>query len=119
LEAEATTRTTVWLEGLETPWLQPPNKLYRPAKLVPTFAVRGCHVVNATDPYGRILDFLDRARITSTEKCNGFIGNRSRDIPSCSIVPQPTTLLLTTIVIIIIIIAIIMKVTEVYYIYSA
>jgi hypothetical protein len=39
---------------------------YRPsdrrlsAKLVPTFADRGCHVVSVTDPYGRILGFLDR-----------------------------------------------------------
>jgi hypothetical protein len=30
------------------------------AKLVPTFADRGCNVVSVTDPYGRILDFLDR-----------------------------------------------------------
>jgi hypothetical protein len=29
-------------------------------KLVPTFADRGCHVVSGTDPYGRILGFLDR-----------------------------------------------------------
>jgi hypothetical protein len=28
-------------------------------KLVPTFADRGCHVVSVTDPYGRILIFLD------------------------------------------------------------
>jgi hypothetical protein len=32
-----------------------------PAKLVPTFADRKCHVVNVTDPYGRILGFLDRS----------------------------------------------------------
>jgi hypothetical protein len=37
------------------------SELYRPsdrrlpAKLVPTFAVRGCHVVGVTDPYGRVL----------------------------------------------------------------
>jgi hypothetical protein len=30
------------------------------AKLVPTSADRGCHVVCVTDPYGRILGFLDR-----------------------------------------------------------
>jgi hypothetical protein len=30
------------------------------AKLMPTFADRGCHVVSLTDPYGRILGFLDR-----------------------------------------------------------
>jgi hypothetical protein len=28
----------------------------------PTFADRGCRVVNVTDPYGRILGFLDRCR---------------------------------------------------------
>jgi hypothetical protein len=31
------------------------------AKLVPTFADRGCRVVSTTDPHGRILDFLDRS----------------------------------------------------------
>jgi hypothetical protein len=31
-------------------------------KLVPNFADRGCHVVSVTDPYGRILDFVDRSR---------------------------------------------------------
>jgi hypothetical protein len=47
------------------------SELYRPndrrssAKLVPTFADRGCHVVRVTDPYGRILDFLDRSRYFS------------------------------------------------------
>jgi hypothetical protein len=29
---------------------------------VPTFADRGSHVVSVTDPYGRILDFLDQSR---------------------------------------------------------
>jgi hypothetical protein len=44
------------------------SELYRPssrpfsAKLIPTFSVRGCHVVSVTDPYGRILVFLDRSR---------------------------------------------------------
>jgi hypothetical protein len=31
------------------------------AKSVPTFADKGCRVVNATDPHGRILGFLDRS----------------------------------------------------------
>jgi hypothetical protein len=31
-------------------------------KLVPTFADRGCRVVSATDPHGRILGFLDQSR---------------------------------------------------------
>jgi hypothetical protein len=49
--------------------LSPRSELYRPsnhrfsAKLQLTFADRGCHVVRVTDPYGRILGFLDRTRI--------------------------------------------------------
>jgi hypothetical protein len=31
------------------------------------FADRGCHVVSVMDPYGRILDFLDRSRYFSTK----------------------------------------------------
>jgi hypothetical protein len=46
------------------------NELYQPsdrrlsAKLVPAFANRWCHVVSVTDPYGRILGFVDRHSIT-------------------------------------------------------
>jgi hypothetical protein len=29
------------------------------------FADRGCHLVSVTDPYDRILDFLDRSRYFS------------------------------------------------------
>jgi hypothetical protein len=32
------------------------------AKLVPTLADRGCYMVSVTNPYGRILGFLDRSR---------------------------------------------------------
>jgi hypothetical protein len=52
----------------KTPWSESASELYRPsdrplsAKWLPTFADRGCHVVSVTDPYGRILDFLDRSR---------------------------------------------------------
>jgi hypothetical protein len=48
----------------KTQWPEFASELYRPsdrrlsAKLVPTFADRGCHVVSVTDPYGRILGFL-------------------------------------------------------------
>jgi hypothetical protein len=31
-------------------------------------------------------------KIRSIEKCNGLIGNATRDLPACSVVPQPTTL---------------------------
>jgi hypothetical protein len=53
------------LDIKKNPWPESANELYRPsdrrlsAKLVPTFADRGCHVVSVTDPYGRILGFLD------------------------------------------------------------
>jgi hypothetical protein len=40
----------------------PPNDRRLSAILVPTFADWGCHVGNVTDPYGRILGFLDRSR---------------------------------------------------------
>jgi hypothetical protein len=48
--------------------LETASELYRPsdrflsANLVPTFADRGCGVISVTDPYGRILVFLDRSR---------------------------------------------------------
>jgi hypothetical protein len=50
-----------------TLWPKSASELYGPndrrllAKLVPLFANRRCHVVSVTDPYGRILDFLDRS----------------------------------------------------------
>jgi hypothetical protein len=52
----------------QTPWSESASELYRPsdrrfsAKWLPTFADKGCHVVSVTDPYGRILGFLDRSR---------------------------------------------------------
>jgi hypothetical protein len=54
-----------------TPWSESASELYRPSdrrlspKWLPTFARRGCHVVSVTDPYGRILGFLDRSRYFS------------------------------------------------------
>jgi CBS-domain-containing membrane protein len=48
--------------------LSPRANQYRPstrslsARLMPTFADRGCHVVGVTEPYGRIIGFLDRSR---------------------------------------------------------
>jgi hypothetical protein len=47
-----------------TPLFESASVLCRPsdrrlsAKLVPTFADRGCHEVSMTDPYGRVLGFL-------------------------------------------------------------
>jgi hypothetical protein len=45
------------------PWLLFASELYQPsdrrlsAELVPTFADRGCRVVSAADPHGRIVGF--------------------------------------------------------------
>jgi hypothetical protein len=52
----------------QTLWPESAGELYRPsdrrlsAKIVPTSADRECHVVSVTDPYNRILGFLDRSR---------------------------------------------------------
>jgi hypothetical protein len=52
----------------QTLWPESASKLYRQSyrrlsvNLLPNFADRGCHVVSVTDPYGRILGFLDRSR---------------------------------------------------------
>jgi hypothetical protein len=46
-------------------------------------------------PPGRFLVLLEAGstpRIRSIERCNDLIGNRTRDRPACSIVPQPATL---------------------------
>jgi hypothetical protein len=39
-----------------------PSDCHLSAKLVPTFCGYWVHVISATGPYGRILDFLDRSR---------------------------------------------------------
>jgi hypothetical protein len=52
----------------KTPWPQSASELYRPsnrhlsAKLMPTFADRGCCMVSRAVPYGGILGFPDRSR---------------------------------------------------------
>jgi hypothetical protein len=56
----------------KNPWPESASEVYRPsdrrlsATLVPTFADRRWHMVNATDPYGRILGFLDREFFSTT-----------------------------------------------------
>jgi hypothetical protein len=48
----------------QTPWPESASELYKPrhGRLSAKIADRGCHVVSVTDPYGRILGFLDRIR---------------------------------------------------------
>jgi hypothetical protein len=56
------------MDNTTTPGPESASELYRPsdrhlsAKLVQMFADRVCHVVSVTDPYDRILGFLDRIR---------------------------------------------------------
>jgi hypothetical protein len=56
------------LKSQNTPWPDSARELYRPSdgrlsgKLMPTFADRGCYVASVTNPYNRILGFLDRSR---------------------------------------------------------
>jgi hypothetical protein len=51
-----------------TPWPESASELYRSsdsrlsAHIVPTFADRAFYVASVTEPYGRILIFLDRSR---------------------------------------------------------
>jgi hypothetical protein len=55
----------------QTPWSDSASELYRPSdrrlsvKWLPTFADKGCHMISVTDPYARILGFLDRSRYFS------------------------------------------------------
>jgi hypothetical protein len=94
----------------QTPWPLSASEPYQPgdrrllAKLVLTFADRGCRVICATDPHGRILGFLDRSRyyvfqVTPQLYSRGWVdpvpdpllfrksgsaGNRTRDIWICT-----------------------------------
>jgi hypothetical protein len=73
---------------LKIPWPKSARELYRPsyhrlsAKLVPTFADRGCHVVSVTDPYVCILGFLDLNGISHRvhKTCNRFCCNSRWEI---------------------------------------
>jgi hypothetical protein len=66
-----TFRNTVPIKLFKTPWSESAKETIpteRPplvGKVMPTFADRGCHVVSVTDPYGRILGFLDRSHYFS------------------------------------------------------
>jgi hypothetical protein len=53
-------KTNLWPEYASELYLKSDSRLS--AKLVPTLADRGFHVVRVPDPYGSILGFLDRSR---------------------------------------------------------
>jgi hypothetical protein len=58
----------------KNPWPESASELYQlgncrlSANLMPTFADRRCHVVSMTDPYGRILHFLDQGLLYPNNK---------------------------------------------------
>jgi hypothetical protein len=62
----------------KNPCSESASELYRPidrrlsAKLVRTSADRGCHVASVTDPYGRILGYIDRRRYFSYQAAPQF-----------------------------------------------
>jgi hypothetical protein len=70
-ESLVKTPTKLTTTKKQTPWSESASELYRPsdrrlsAKRLPTFADKGCNVVSVTDPFGRILGFLDRSRYFS------------------------------------------------------
>jgi hypothetical protein len=53
-----------YIDNSGTPWPESASTTERPPIVgeVPNSADRGRHVVSVTDPYGRILGFLDRSR---------------------------------------------------------
>jgi hypothetical protein len=69
--------------SINTPWPESVSELYRPSdrrlstKLVLTFADKECHVVSTTDPYGRILGFLDRSRYFSLPSSSSIVLNEA------------------------------------------
>jgi hypothetical protein len=62
LQGQLQTQHSVGTRIIITPW---PSDRRLSAKLVPSFADRGCNVASATDPHGRNLGFLDRSRYFS------------------------------------------------------
>jgi hypothetical protein len=85
----------------------PYNRLWRPIALwdveAPIFSRQSAHRWRwGCQPYAlaalypqkesSYLFLLEAGRIKSIEKSNDLIGNRTRDLPACSIVPQLTTL---------------------------
>jgi hypothetical protein len=57
----------IWREK-ETKKLESASERRFSAKLVPTFAYRGCHVVRVTDPYSPDLGFIDRNLAAKPER---------------------------------------------------
>jgi hypothetical protein len=58
-QRESNSQKTLWPESVSELYWPSDHRLS--AKLLPTFADRGCHVVSMTDPYGCILSFLDQS----------------------------------------------------------
>jgi hypothetical protein len=57
--------------------IYPPSDRRLSVKWLLTFADGGCHVVSVTDPYGRILGFLDRSRYTFLSSSSSVVLNEA------------------------------------------
>jgi hypothetical protein len=63
------------------------------AKLMQTFADRGCHVVSVTDPHGRILGFLARSRYFFFQVAPELYQEAEKNLVGPGIEPGPLDLL--------------------------
>jgi hypothetical protein len=87
LASHRTNATNYQTNKKQTPWSESVSELYRlsdrrlSAKLVPTFADRGCHVVSVTDHYGRILDFLTGAATFLSSSSSVVLTRLSGPVP--------------------------------------
>jgi hypothetical protein len=61
LEHNKQTNTMAWVRERTVPTERP----LLVGEVIAKFAYKGCNVVSVTDPYGRILGFLDRSRYFS------------------------------------------------------
>jgi hypothetical protein len=58
----------------------------------PAFTPRKIPGTHFCSGLSRYQDYSAAGRIRSIKKSNDLIGNRTRDVPACSVVPEPTTL---------------------------
>jgi hypothetical protein len=73
-----------------TPWPESARDRRFLAKLAPTLANRGCRVVSVTDPYDRILAFLDGGLVPqTTEICASSPPFSHVTLPPLSFFPLP------------------------------
>jgi hypothetical protein len=84
-KASTYTQSTQKQTNKQTLWPESASELYRPryhllsAKLVPTFADRGCHVVSVTDPYGHNFGLLNPTQTHTHTRIHTLSGFEPRN----------------------------------------